>query len=97
MAEGLRWPRQLIGAPGGLQFELDLEPADEHGLAQGQGRVFLEGEPIWFTEDAEGQELPLAWTWVDLLAFLGRWPSLGRIVRPSCSGLQKHRRGRLQS
>ena len=73
MAEGLRWPRQLIGAPEGLQFELELEPADRYGLAQGQGRIYLEGEPIWFTEDAEGQELPLAWTWVDLLAFLGRW------------------------
>ncbi|WP_242467903.1 ImmA/IrrE family metallo-endopeptidase [Halorhodospira neutriphila] len=73
MAEEVRRSRRLIGEPGGLQFELDLDPADEYGLAQGKGQVFLKGEPVWITEDAHGQELALSWTWVDLLAFLGRW------------------------
>ncbi len=73
MAEQVRRPRRLIGDPRGLQFELDLDPEDRDGLAQGAGRVFLGGNPVWFTEDTQGQELPLSWTWVDLLAFLGRW------------------------
>lgn len=73
MAEEVWETGRLIGNPEGLQFELQLEPEDEHGLAQGAGRVFLAGESVWFGEDADGQEVPLSWTWVDLLAFLGRW------------------------
>jgi len=43
------------------------------GLAWGEGLVLLDGDPVWFSEDAEGQEIPVQWTWVDLLEFLGRW------------------------
>ncbi len=73
MAEEVRRSGRLIGNPEGLQFELNLGPEDNQGLAQGEGRVFLKGESVWFGEDADGQEVPLSWTWVDLLAFLGRW------------------------
>lgn len=73
MAEDVRWSGHLIGAPEGLQFEFNLDPADEEGLARGEGRAFLDREPVWFEEGTGGQELPLSWTWVDLLYFLGRW------------------------
>lgn len=73
MAEEVRRAERLIGNPEGLQFELQLELEDEWGLAQGDGRVLLAGEPVWSGENAQGQEIPLSWTWVDLLAFLGRW------------------------
>lgn len=64
---------KLIGSSGGLQFELSLDPNDKHGLAWGEGMVLLDGEPVWFDEDTEGWEIPVQWTWVDLLEFLGRW------------------------
>lgn len=73
MVEDVRRSGHVIGAPEGLQFEFHLDPADEQGLARGEGRVSLNGEPVWFAENAGGEELPLDWTWVDLLAFLGRW------------------------
>ena len=43
------------------------------GLAWGEGQILLEGEPVWFGEGPEGEEIPLVWTWIDLLEFLGRW------------------------
>lgn len=73
MAEEIRGTGRLIGSPQGLQFELNLDPNDKEGLAWGEGLVLLDGQPIWFGEDAHGQELPVQWTWVDLLEFLGRW------------------------
>uniref|UniRef100_UPI004055AFD6 ImmA/IrrE family metallo-endopeptidase n=1 Tax=Candidatus Electrothrix sp. TaxID=2170559 RepID=UPI004055AFD6 len=73
MAEEIRRTGNLIGSPEGLQFQLNLDPSDQEGLAWGQGLVLLDGEPVWFTEDAEGREIPVQWTWVDLLNFLGRW------------------------
>ncbi|TVS00507.1 MAG: ImmA/IrrE family metallo-endopeptidase [Rhodospirillales bacterium] len=77
MAEKIRRPRRLIGAPEGLQFELALDAEDPRGLAWGHCRVFLAGEPVWVGEDPDGTEIPLQWTWVDLLEFLGRaWPWL---------------------
>ena len=63
----------MIGNPDGLQFALTLSSADEHGLAWGEGMVMLAGQAVWYAEGPEGQEIPLTWTWADLLAFLGRW------------------------
>ncbi|MEI6263005.1 MAG: ImmA/IrrE family metallo-endopeptidase [Deltaproteobacteria bacterium] len=73
MAEEIWRPGLLIGNPDGLQFALTLSFADKLGLAWGEGMVFLAGESVWFAEGPEGQEIPLSWTWADLLAFLGRW------------------------
>lgn len=65
---------KMIGsASEGLQFQLNLFPNDKEGLAWGEGLVLLDGEPVWFTEDAQGRDIPVQWTWVDLLAYLGRW------------------------
>ncbi len=73
MAEEIWRPGRLIGNPDGLQFALTLSFADKMGLGWGEGMVFLAGESVWFAEGPEGQEIPLSWTWADLLAFLGRW------------------------
>ncbi|WP_421620823.1 ImmA/IrrE family metallo-endopeptidase [Alkalilimnicola ehrlichii] len=73
MADEIRRTRQLIGDPEGLQFELRFADADRRGLAEGEGRVFLGGQGVWFGEGPDGEEAPFSWTWVDLLAFLGRW------------------------
>jgi hypothetical protein len=73
MAEDVWRPSRLIGNPDGLQFALTLSPADNQGLAWGEGMVMLAGQAVWFAEGPEGQEIPLTWTWADLLAFLGRW------------------------
>lgn len=65
---------KMIGsASEGLQFKLNLVPNDVEGLAWGEGLALLDGEPVWFTEDAQGREIPVQWTWVDLLEYLGRW------------------------
>lgn len=71
MVEKIWRPGRLIGNPDGLQFAFTL--TGEQCLAWGEGMVFLAGEPVWFAEGLERQEIPLEWTWVDLLAFLGRW------------------------
>ncbi len=63
----------FFGGPQGLRFELKLDSTHDEGLAWGQGYVLLDGDPVWFAEDAQGQEVPVEWTWVDLLEFLGRW------------------------
>lgn len=77
MVEEVRRPRQLIGEPEGLQFEFALDANDTRGLAWGACRVYLAGEPAWVGEDLQGRDVPLVWTWVDLLEFLGRcWPWL---------------------
>lgn len=73
MAKEIWGARKLIGSSRGLQFDLALDSPDQEGLAWGQGMVLLEGEPVWFGEGRDGEEVPLYWTWVDLLAFLGRW------------------------
>ncbi len=73
MAEEIRGTWKLIGPSQGLQFQLNLDPNDKEGLAWGEGLVLLDGEPVWFGEDAAGRETPVRWTWVDLLEFLGRW------------------------
>ena len=65
---------KMIGsASEGLQFKLNLVPNDKEGLAWGEGLALVDGEPVWFTEDAQGRESPVQWTWVDLLEYLGRW------------------------
>ncbi len=67
----------MIGHPQGLRFEFALDPNDTRGLAWGEGRLLLAGEPIWFGEGSAGNKTSLQWTWVDLLEFLGRaWPWL---------------------
>ncbi len=73
MAEEIRGTWNLIGPPQGLQFQLNLDQNDKQGLAWGEGMVLLDGEPVWFGEDAAGRETSVRWTWVDLLEFLGRW------------------------
>lgn len=64
---------KMIGSSEGLQFKLELDPNDKEGLAWGEGLALLAGEPVWFSEDAEGRESPVQWTWIDLLEYLGRW------------------------
>ena len=73
MAEKIWWAKRLIGSPDGLQFAFTLYTDDQEGLAWGEGQILLEGEPVWFGEGPEGEEIPLVWTWIDLLEFLGRW------------------------
>jgi Zn-dependent peptidase ImmA (M78 family) len=73
MAEEIRRTGKLTGPAQGLQFQLNLDPGDMQGLAWGECLVLLDGEPVWFSEDGEGQDIPLQWTWVDLLEYLGRW------------------------
>ncbi|OOC09604.1 ImmA/IrrE family metallo-endopeptidase [Thioalkalivibrio halophilus] len=65
----------MFGYAGGLQIELDLEPASLEGLAEGRCRMFLAGEPVWVGEGEapDGCGGYLEWTWVDMLEFLGRW------------------------
>jgi hypothetical protein len=79
MAETVR--RTLtVGAPDGLQFELSLAPdppADVAGLAWGDGLLRVCGEAVWCADDGAGGNVPLRWTWVDLLEFLAMsWPWL---------------------
>ena len=64
----------MFGHADGLQIELHLEPASVEGLAEGRCRIFLDGEPVWVGEGdgPDGCGEYLNWTWVDLLAFLGR-------------------------
>lgn len=75
MAEEVR----RFGINKGLQLELALRSDDRNksGLAWGEGRLLLQGETVWSQEDEQGHELPLQWSWLDLLEFLGRsWPWL---------------------
>jgi len=73
MAEEIWRAGRLIGGAEGLQFALNLSPDDPEGLAWGEGQILMEGEPVWVGEGPEGEEIPLVWTWIDLLEFLGRW------------------------
>lgn len=72
MAKAVRSEPRLIGEPDGLQVELCLSNGPPQGLAQGQGRILLAGEPVWHAQGENG-EAPIEWTWGDLLEFLGRW------------------------
>lgn len=71
MAETLR---RVVGTEAGLRFELHLGlPAQaDRALAWGEGRLFVAGELLWAQENEAGDIGPVAWTWVDLLDFLGR-------------------------
>lgn len=64
-----------IGNSTGLLFELDLKANAKHdkGLAWGKLLLSLAGETIWAGENAQGEDVPLSWTWIDLLEFLGKW------------------------
>ncbi len=66
--------RRTIGDSNMLCFHLNLYPIDdERGqLAWGDLIVTLEGEPVWCSESERGEDEPIAWTWVDLLEFLGK-------------------------
>jgi|GEM_PF-2472210 len=71
--------RRTIGHSEALRLELRLFPVREHPreLARGEMLVILEGEPLWCRESEDGKDVPVAWTRVDLLEFLGRkWPWL---------------------
>ena len=70
---------KIIGSPDLIQFDFNLSSAsvEEISLAWGEGIVKVFGEAYWYGEDPDGGAIPLVWSWVDLLEFLGRsWPSL---------------------
>ena len=69
---------KIIGCPEGLQFEFELAGHNlREGLAWGEGRLLILGEPVWVTEDTAGNEQPVEWSWLDLLEFLAEsWPWL---------------------
>jgi len=78
MDQGIRF--EEIGNPNGLLFRLALhgrDPEHRQALAWGEGQVLIKGTPAWFGEDIDGTPAPFAWSWVDLLHFLGKhWPWL---------------------
>lgn len=61
-----------FGCSEGLEFKLTLD-SNNNRLAWGGGMVLLNGKPIWYDENDKSEEIPVQWTWVDLLEFLGRW------------------------
>ncbi len=70
--------RTVIGGPEGLQFEFELADRKlRKGQAWGKGRLLVQGDPVWVTEDAAGNEQPVEWSWLDMLEFLAEnWPWL---------------------
>ncbi|ADH86537.1 ImmA/IrrE family metallo-endopeptidase [Desulfurivibrio alkaliphilus] len=70
-----------FGVSEGLEFEfIPAHPRHEEydpSLIWGEGRLSLQGQVIWGVDDGRGEEMPMQWTWVEMLAFLGRsWPWL---------------------
>lgn len=61
-----------------LQFLFDPAPAEDAVNGWGRGCLLLAGEPYWYGEDQGTQgAMYFNWTWVDLLAFLGKhWQAL---------------------
>lgn len=77
MAEEIR--PQKIGDPEGLLFRFSLEsgPAERQVLAWGRCEVFVASAPVWYASSEDEETLPVTWTWIDLLDFLGlHWPWL---------------------
>ncbi len=62
-----------------LHINLKLFSGEDHlrGQAWGEVIVSLNNEPVWCSESENGEELPVVWTWIELLEFLGdKWPWL---------------------
>lgn len=71
--------RMKVGSSDMLQIDLRLFSDKEHPrcLAWGDMLVSLCEEPVWCTESAQEDVAPVAWSWIDLLEFLGdKWPWL---------------------
>lgn len=71
MDEGFR--KTSIGSPDGIQFEFRWVPAPDQsleGLGWGHGVLRICNQIVWASGSED--ELPIAWTWADFLAFLGR-------------------------
>lgn len=54
-----------------LRFGFKFDSEDS-GLGWGEGVLWVYAEPIWFQKAPEGERMPVHWTWIDLLEFLGR-------------------------
>ena len=71
--------RRTIGNRESLQIFLDLFSDEHHprSMAWGKMLVSLNNEPVWCAESHDGQDVPVAWDWIELLEFLGdKWPWL---------------------